>query len=32
VTVTGKYIVLWKLGEDGVWRLQWDLWNDDPAG
>lgn len=32
VTVKGKYIVLWKQGEDGVWRLQWDIWNDDPAG
>ena len=32
VTVGGSYIVLWKLGADGVWRLHWDIWNDDPAG
>lgn len=32
MTVGGKYIVQWKLGADGVWRLQWDIWNNDPAG
>lgn len=32
VTVAGNYIVQWKMGEDGVWRLHWDIWNDDPAG
>jgi len=32
VAVTGKYIVLWKRGDDGVWRLKWDIWNDNPAG
>ncbi len=23
----GKYIVLWKRGEDGTWRLHRDIWN-----
>lgn len=32
VTVGGKYIVLWREGEDGVWRLHRDIWNDNPAG
>ncbi len=32
VTVTGKFIVLWQKGEDGVWRLHRDIWNDNPAG
>ena len=27
----GKYIVLWQRGEDGVWRLHRDIWNDTPA-
>lgn len=26
-TIAGKYIVVWKKGEDGVWRLHRDIWN-----
>jgi ketosteroid isomerase-like protein len=26
-TVAGKYIVVWKKGEDGTWRLHRDIWN-----
>ena len=29
VAVTGKYIVIWKRGDDGVWRLHRDIWNFD---
>ncbi len=32
VTAGGKFIVLWQLGEDGVWRLHRDIWNNKPAG
>lgn len=32
VTAGGKYIVLWQRGDDGVWRLHRDIWNNDPAG
>ena len=31
VTVTGKYIVVWKKGADGTWRLHRDIWNTTPA-
>ena len=31
-TLAGKYIVLWQLGGDGVWRLHRDIWNNDPQG
>ncbi len=31
VTVGGKYIILGQLGDDGVWRLHRDIWNDNPA-
>lgn len=31
VTAHGKYIVLWRQGDDGVWRLHRDIWNDTPA-
>ncbi|MDT8343388.1 MAG: SgcJ/EcaC family oxidoreductase [Thermohalobaculum sp.] len=27
VTAHGKYVVMWERGEDGVWRLKWDIWN-----
>lgn len=27
----GKYIVVWKKGPDGSWRLHRDIWNSDPA-
>jgi ketosteroid isomerase-like protein len=30
-TVLGKYIVLWKNGADGSWRLHRDIWNITPA-
>jgi uncharacterized protein (TIGR02246 family) len=30
-TATGKYIVVWKKGADGVWRLYRDIWNANPA-
>lgn len=29
--VFGKYIVVWKKGADGVWRLYRDIWNTNPA-
>ncbi len=29
MTLTGKYIVLWKKGADGAWRLHRDIWNFD---
>lgn len=25
--VAGKFIVIWKRGEDGMWRLHRDIWN-----
>ena len=31
-TASGKYIVLWREGDDGVWRIHRDIWNDNPAG
>jgi uncharacterized protein (TIGR02246 family) len=27
----GKYIVVWKKGADGEWRLHRDIWNTNPA-
>ena len=30
-SVSGKYIVIWKYGEDGEWRLHRDIWNVNPA-
>ena len=29
VRTHGKYIVIWKRGGDGVWRLHRDIWNTD---
>ena len=29
-TLKGKFVVLWKLEGDGVWRLHRDIWNTDP--
>jgi uncharacterized protein (TIGR02246 family) len=29
VSLHGKYIVLWKKGADGTWRLHRDIWNFD---
>jgi uncharacterized protein (TIGR02246 family) len=31
VAVSGKYIVVWKRGADGQWRLHRDIWNHTPA-
>jgi ketosteroid isomerase-like protein len=31
VTATGNYLVVWKRGDDGNWRLHVDTWNDAPA-
>ena len=31
VPVSGKYIVVWQLGDDGAWRLHRDIWNMNPA-
>lgn len=30
-TMTGKYIVIWQRGDDGVWRLHRDIWNMNPS-
>jgi ketosteroid isomerase-like protein len=27
-TATGNYVVVWKRGGDGVWRLKVDTWNE----
>jgi uncharacterized protein (TIGR02246 family) len=29
--IAGKYIVVWKKAQDGVWRLHRDIWNATPA-
>jgi uncharacterized protein (TIGR02246 family) len=29
-TATGNYVVVWKRGKDGAWRLKVDTWNDTP--
>ena len=29
--IKGKYVVVWKKGSDGTWRLYRDIWNADPA-
>ena len=29
-TATGNYVVIWKRGKDGVWRMKIDTWNDTP--
>ena len=29
VSVAGKFIVLWKRGDDGTWRFYRDIWNFD---
>jgi uncharacterized protein (TIGR02246 family) len=31
VTARGNYVVVWKRGAEGDWRLQVDTWNDAPA-
>jgi uncharacterized protein (TIGR02246 family) len=31
VTASGNYVVVWKRGAEGSWRLQVDTWNDAPA-
>ena len=30
-TATGNYVVVWKRGADGNWRLHVDTWNDAPS-
>lgn len=30
-TASGNYVVVWKRGADGDWRLHVDTWNDAPA-
>jgi len=30
-TATGNYVVVWKRGDDGAWRLKVDTWNDAPS-
>ena len=30
ITATGNFLVVWKKGADGVWRLHRDTWNDTP--
>ena len=27
----GKYLVVWKRGDDGMWRMHLDMWNSRPA-
>jgi ketosteroid isomerase-like protein len=27
----GTYVVIWKKGGDGSWRLHWDIWNTDQS-
>ncbi|MFT4603482.1 MAG: ketosteroid isomerase-like protein [Rhodothermales bacterium] len=27
----GKYVIVWERGDDGVWRMAADMWNDLPA-
>ncbi len=29
--VGGKYVVVWKLGKDGIWRMYLDMWNSLPS-
>ena len=31
MTATGNYVVVWKRGADGNWRLHVDTWNDAPS-
>ena len=31
ITATGNYVVVWKRGADGNWRLHVDTWNDAPS-
>ena len=30
VQAGGKYIVVWKADDSGVWHLHWDIWNSTP--
>ena len=30
VQAGGKYIVVWKTDDSGVWHLHWDIWNSTP--
>ncbi|AZO69996.1 MAG: DUF4440 domain-containing protein [Mesorhizobium sp.] len=31
VDAVGKYVVVWKKGQDGSWKLYRDIWNSDPG-
>jgi ketosteroid isomerase-like protein len=31
MNVTGKYVVVWKMSDDGTWQLYRDIWNGDAA-
>ena len=30
VQAGGKYIVVWKTDDNGIWHLHWDIWNSTP--
>jgi uncharacterized protein (TIGR02246 family) len=30
VQSSGKYVIIWKTDDIGVWHLYWDIWNDMP--
>ena len=30
VQAGGKYIVIWKADDSGIWHLHWDIWNSTP--
>jgi ketosteroid isomerase-like protein len=32
MAVKGKYVIVWTQDDAGVWNLNWDIWNNDPAG
>ena len=30
VEIGGKYVIVWKADDEGVWHLHWDIWNGTP--
>ena len=30
VQAGGKYVIVWKTDDEGVWHLHWDIWNSTP--
>lgn len=32
MTAMGKYVIIWTQDDAGIWHLNWDIWNNDPAG